>query len=115
MLKGENEDNVNSNLFHKHHLDFNIWRVGKIVWSWTYKIRTLTHKWLETHGCLISTLVTAALALKHQAISTHSAEQVLTVLDQFHKNMLDTQQTNLETDITFLKKLPTRLRVKQQY
>ena len=66
-------------------------------------------------GCLISTLVTAALALKHQAISTHSAEQVLTVLDQFHKNMLDTQQTNLETDITFLKKLPTHLRVKQQY
>ena len=32
----------------------------------------LTHKGLETHGCVISTVATAALVLKHQAISNHS-------------------------------------------
>ena len=34
----------------------------------------LTHKSLETHGCVISTMATVALMLKHQAISIHSAD-----------------------------------------
>ena len=33
----------------------------------------LAHKQLKTHGCILSTEATA-VALKHQAISTHSAE-----------------------------------------
>ena len=39
------------------------------------------HKQLETHGCIISTVATDALMLKHQTISIHSADQI--VLDQF--------------------------------
>ena len=35
----------------------------------------LTHKRLEMHGCVISTASTVALVLKHQAISSHSAEK----------------------------------------
>ena len=33
----------------------------------------LTHKELEMHGCVLSAGATDALALKHQAISAHSA------------------------------------------
>ena len=34
----------------------------------------VTHKQLEQHGCVLSTMATDALVLKHQAISTHSAD-----------------------------------------
>ena len=34
----------------------------------------LTHKQLEMLGCLLSTVATDALELKHQAISIHSAD-----------------------------------------
>ena len=34
----------------------------------------LTHKQLETHGCVPSTVVTDAPVLKHQTTSTHSAD-----------------------------------------
>ena len=34
----------------------------------------LTHKQLETHGCVLSIVATDAMVLKHQAISIHSAE-----------------------------------------
>ena len=34
----------------------------------------LTHKELEMHGCILSTVANDALVLKHQAISIHSAE-----------------------------------------
>ena len=34
----------------------------------------LTHKQLETHGCVLSTVATDALVLKHQAISAHIAD-----------------------------------------
>ena len=34
----------------------------------------LTHKQLETYGCLLSTVATDALVLKHQGISIHSAD-----------------------------------------
>ena len=46
----------------------------------------LTHKQLETHVCLTSTVATAALVLKHQAISSHSANSIL--IDQFHTTIL---------------------------
>ena len=38
---------------------------------------------LEKHGCVLSTLATDALVLKHQAISAHSADHLCIVLDQF--------------------------------
>ena len=37
-------------------------------------ISHLTHEQLETHGCVLSTVSTDALVLKHQAISIHSAD-----------------------------------------
>ena len=33
-----------------------------------------THKQLETHVCILSTVATDALVLKHQAISINSAD-----------------------------------------
>ena len=34
----------------------------------------LTHKQLETHGYVLSTVATDVLVLKHQGISIHSAD-----------------------------------------
>ena len=34
----------------------------------------LTLKHRETHGCVVSTVATDALVLKHQAISIHNAD-----------------------------------------
>ena len=51
-------------------------------------LSTLTHKWLETHGCVFSTVATDALVLKHQAISTHSADWTIIVLHKFHTEIL---------------------------
>ena len=34
----------------------------------------LTHKQLETHECVLSTVATDALVLKHQTISIHIAD-----------------------------------------
>ena len=36
------------------------------------KVLTLKHR--ETHGCVVSTVATDALVLKHQAISIHNAD-----------------------------------------
>ena len=44
----------------------------------------LTPKHRETHGCVVSTVATDTLVLKHQAISIHNADQTFIVLDQFH-------------------------------
>ena len=44
----------------------------------------LTPKQLETNGCTLTTVATDALVLKHQAISTHSSDEIFIVLDQFH-------------------------------
>ena len=46
-------------------------------------LNVLTHKQLEMHGRILSTEATDALVLKHQAISTHSADQLIIVLDLF--------------------------------
>ena len=37
-------------------------------------LQLLTLKHRETHGCVVSTVATDALVLKHQAISIHSAD-----------------------------------------
>ena len=43
----------------------------------------LTPKQLEMHGCILSTVSTDALVLKHQGISNHSAHEIFITLDQF--------------------------------
>ena len=53
----------------------------------------LTHKQLESHGCLISTVATDALGPKHQAISIHSADLVSIVLPKIRTKMLHLLQT----------------------
>ena len=35
------------------------------------------------NGCILSTVATDALVLKHQAISIHSADEIFIVLDPF--------------------------------
>ena len=50
----------------------------------------LTHKQLETLGCIFSTVATEALVLKHQAItsiSTHNAGQII-IVGKFHTEIL---------------------------
>ena len=49
-----------------------------------FYFETLTLKHRETHGCVVSTVATDALVLKHQAISIHNADKTFIVLDQFH-------------------------------
>ena len=51
----------------------------------------LTCNQLETQWCVISTVAADALELNHQAISIHSAEQGIVVLDQFHTEILHLQ------------------------
>ena len=54
----------------------------------------LTHKQLETHECIISTVATAALELKHQVISNQSANYIMfTAIDQSHTKMLHSKRT----------------------
>ena len=36
----------------------------------------MPHNVLEIHGCVLNTMVTDALVLKHQAISDHNADQI---------------------------------------
>ena len=48
----------------------------------------LTHKQLETHGCVHSTVATDVLVLQHQAINIHTVEEIIIVLDQFHTEIL---------------------------
>ena len=42
--------------------------------TWNLPVSYLTLKHRETHGCLVSTVATDALVLKHQAISIHNAD-----------------------------------------
>ena len=51
-------------------------------------LNVLTHKQLEMHGYLLSTVATDARAVKHQAISVPCPDQIFLVLDQFHTKLL---------------------------
>ena len=42
--------------------------------TWNLPVSYLTLKHWETHGCVVSTVATDALVLKHQAISIHNAD-----------------------------------------
>ena len=50
-----------------------------------FVIIRLTHKQLKTNDCVISSVAAVALALKHQAISTHGADEIRNALEQFQK------------------------------
>ena len=43
----------------------------RLLALWPFRL-TLKHR--ETHGCVVSTVTTDALVLKHQAISIHNAD-----------------------------------------
>ena len=45
---------------------------------------SLTLKHRETNGCVVSTMATDALVLKHQVISIHNADCTFIVLEQFY-------------------------------
>ena len=63
----------------------------------------LTHKQLEMHGCMLRTVATDTLVLKHHAIGAHNADLIFTLLDQFHTGMLHILWTSLEKKMTFKK------------
>ena len=64
----------------------------------------LTHKQLETHGCVFSSVAADALVLKHQAISIHSADLMFIVLWQFHTEILQLWGISLRNIILSWKK-----------
>ena len=43
---------------------------------------------LETNGCVINTVTTVVLELKHQTISSHIADKIFIVSDQFYTKIL---------------------------
>ena len=53
----------------------------------SYYFILLTHKQLDTHECVLSTVATDALVLKQQGISIHSADQIAIALDPFQKKI----------------------------
>ena len=48
--------------------------ICKIKWHIFVWLTWLIPKHRETHGCIVSTVATDALVLKHQAISIHNAD-----------------------------------------
>ena len=61
----------------------------------------LTLKHYEMHGCIVSTVATDALVLKHQAISILSTDQIFNLLDQFHMKILHFCWTTFGNKITY--------------
>ena len=59
-------------------------------------LNVLTCKQLEMLGCVFNTTATDAMILKHQARSSHSAEEILIALVQFYTKILHLQKTTLE-------------------
>ena len=57
------------------------------MYSSPFRVKSLTHKQLEIHGCVFSTVDPDILVLKHQAISIHSADYIFIVLDHFYREM----------------------------
>ena len=49
--------------------------LGNMLQQWVllWTVVSLTHKQLETFGCILSLVATDALVLKHQVINSHSA------------------------------------------
>ena len=77
---------------------------------WNMIMLTLKHR--ETHGCVVSTVATDALVLKHQAISILRTDYTFNLLDQFHMKILYFCWTTFGNKITYWENWPSRLRVK---
>ena len=60
---------------------------------------TITHKQLETHGCVPITVATDGLALNHQAIAIHSVDQISIALDRFQTEVLHSKDMLLGSNI----------------
>ena len=65
-----------------------------------FQVVHVTHTHLETHGCVLRTVATDALVLKHQGISSHSSDHCLPVSDK----SIYSEWTILENKIKLLKK-----------
>ena len=65
----------------------------------------LTFEPWERHGCVVSTVATDALVLKHQAISIHDVYLTFIILDRFQIKILHLQWTILENKITLWKNM----------
>ena len=78
--------------------------------------RCLTHKRLEKHGCIITNQHCGYWWLGVESPG-HQYPQcwIFTALDQFHTKILHSQETKLETEILFLKKLFSCLRVNSNW
>ena len=61
-------------------------------------MKNLTLKHREMHGCVVSTVATDALVLKHQAISILSPDLTFNLLDQFHKKILQQPEIKLHIE-----------------
>ena len=59
---------------------------GSVFFAAAHK--ELTIKQVETYGCILSTVATDVLVLKHQAISSHNADLKSIALDQFWTRLL---------------------------
>ena len=70
-----------------------------------YLFQKLTYKQLEMHGCIISTVATDVLMLKHQTISIHSVELIFIVLPKIHRKISHLLQTACEMKLHLKKKL----------
>ena len=72
--------NVTSSLIGWAHTQNDLWvslkkrRLVNIKIAQVSVKQVLTLKHRETHGCVVSTVATDALVLKHQAISIHNAD-----------------------------------------
>ena len=66
-------------------------------------VSVLTHKCLEMHGCIISSVATDVLVLRHQGISSYSAGSLLIVVKDFYNKSI-LQQKTLQNKITFFEK-----------
>ena len=55
-------------------------------------VEQLTPIHLEMHGCILSTVAADALVLMHHTIIIHSADNIFTVMDQFHTKRIHLQQ-----------------------
>ena len=61
-----------------------------------------THTYILVE-CVFNTTATDAMILKHQARSSHSAEEILIALVQFYTKILHLQRTTLEKKIFWKK------------
>ena len=68
------------------------------------KPNSLTPKQLETHGCVVNTVATDALVLRHQAISIHSCK-IFISSDHFRTKLPYRQWTIWENEITYRRKI----------